>query len=212
MLKEPQNPGLLREHRRDLGRCVRCSAPSEAYIEHLELDRDEAARRAKAEGVTVARFVTKGLCTACLDDIRPERRLSGVAILDLGACARCEKPVSAADRKDFDGPILTLGSCGDCGSPVVADSGPEALDASTALVCQLCIEVGGRIEPLDIGAPTAGHCQDLRAWLQYLAIWNHDLGGRCPECPVCIESGCKACPGCLEGLGRSLAFVGSSRR
>ena len=212
MLKEPQNPGLLREHRRDLGRCVRCSAPAEAYIEHLELDRDEAARRAKAEGVTVARFVTKGLCTACLDDIRPERRLGGVAILDLGACARCEKPVSAADRKDFDGPILTLGSCGDCGSPVVADSGPEALDASTALVCRRCVEVGGQIETLDIGAPAAGDCHDFRAWVQYKGIQEHDEAGGCRECSACTGSGCKTCPACLEGLGRGLPFVGSSRR
>ena len=44
---------------------------------------------------------------------------------------------------------------------------PEGLTRSTALVCQLCIEVGGRIEPLDIGAPRAGDCHDFRAWVQY---------------------------------------------
>ena len=202
-LWEPPEPHLRREFRLDKGRCVRCNAPAEAYLKLLALGREATKRLAKAEGMSESRFVCKPLCTACRDDVDPERRLGGVAILDLGACARCQKKVSAADRKEFDGPILTLGTCDDCGTPVVQQDPPEGLTRSTALVCQLCIEVGGRIEPLDIGAPRAGDCYDFRAWVQYRAVWEHDEAGGCRECAVCIESDCKACPGCLDGLGRS---------
>ena len=72
ILWEPEEPHLLREFRLDKGRCVRCNAPAEAYLKLLALGREATKRLAKAEGVTEARYLTKGLCTACILDVRPE--------------------------------------------------------------------------------------------------------------------------------------------
>ena len=101
---------------------------------------------------------------------------------DLGLCARCGEPAEPwPDLAALDPAEATRQAKAE---------GVSVLRFKTMPLCPACREAVHPEEPeqMDIPPPTPGceHC--LLAWLQYKAVWDHDLEGGCERCPNdCLE-------------------------